>query len=64
MNTELEKVNKMLNQKDLEIIKCKICGHVLISGTGICFFGKGTELGCLKCGNTYIFGENSKEIDE
>ncbi len=50
-------MSDLLNQKDLEIIKCLNCGNVLISGTGVCFFGKGTQISCLKCGNTYTFGK-------
>lgn len=48
----------------MDIVKCNTCGHVLISGNGcLAIFGKGTKLGCKKCGNTYTFGEEKpKEI--
>lgn len=42
-----------------DIIKCNKCGHVLVSGSGmIMLFGKGTSIGCMKCGNTYVFGQS------
>ena len=46
-----------------DMIKCLKCGQVLISGRGaIAIFGKGTSIGCNKCGNTYVFGEE-KPVD-
>lgn len=42
----------------MDIVKCNRCGHVLISGNGcLAMFGKGTKLGCNKCGASYTFGE-------
>ena len=42
----------------MDIVKCNNCGHVLISGNGcLLMFGKGTQFGCEKCGNTYTFGQ-------
>ena len=41
-----------------EIVKCMKCGHTLISGANmIAIFGPGTSIGCLKCGNKYVFGQ-------
>lgn len=47
----------------MDIVKCNKCGHVLISGNGcLALFSKGTKLGCIKCGNSYTFGEEPKEL--
>lgn len=47
-----------------EIIKCNICGHVLISGKGaIVIFGHGTSIECIKCGNKHVFGQENKKIE-
>lgn len=43
-----------------DIIKCNKCGQVLISGTGcLLWFGKGTSIACVNCGNKYIFGQEN-----
>lgn len=47
-----------------EIIKCQKCGHVVISGSGKCFFGTGVSIECLKCGNKHIFREKKLETDK
>ena len=43
-----------------EVVKCNLCGHVLISGSGVrAIFGKGTSIQCMKCGNKYTVGEEN-----
>lgn len=43
------------NGENNERVKCNKCGHVLIRGSGRCFFGPGCTISCKKCGNSYTF---------
>jgi hypothetical protein len=57
MNDDLlDKATQEEQDKMSFIVKCKSCGHVLISGVGsYCMFSKGTSIACMKCGNKYTF---------
>ncbi len=49
-----------------DLVKCNKCGHVLVKGQGSVsmFFGPGTKMKCLKCGNEHTFGEKVEVIGD
>ncbi len=52
------------DEKDV-LVKCNICQHVLVSGSGKATFSfpAGSSIACMKCGNKYTFKEDDKNSD-